>query len=420
MSSILSTLRNRLFNFFARDNGQVAVIFAVGLVPVIGAVGAAVDFSSGSRVRTNLQSALDSAVLAGAVDASSNWQAVAARTFKANLDVKAPNTPTDSVTFTLTDNVYYGSISTTTPTTFASILGLNSMPVQAKSAATPGKYPLCVLGLNAFDTGAFDMNGNSTFNAPDCAVQSNTSASKGMTQEGNPSAKAAKFAVSGGYTGSGYSTTPQSGATAVADPYASIPFPDHDTCDKNAKGMVINGGSASLWPGTYCGGLTIKGQATVTLNPGIYVMVNGSLLLDGGSSLTGREVMIAFTGADTTLRVWGNSTLDLTSPTTGTYAGFQFFQDGQDQNGKGAWVSIGGNGNSGDTSKATWDGIAYFPTQNFWVYGNSVVNANSPSMAIVAGQIWDQGNATINVTHNNTRGLNVAQTTVDGGARLLQ
>jgi hypothetical protein len=44
-------------------------------------------------------------------------------------------------------------------------------------------------------------------------------------------------------------------------------------------------------------------------------------------------------------------------------------------------VSIGGNGNNDtDTSKATWDGIAYFPTQNFWVYGNAVVNASSPGV----------------------------------------
>ena len=84
-------------------------------------------------------------------------------------------------------------------------------------------------------------------------------------------------------------------------------------------------------------------------------------------------------------------------------------------------MSIGGNGsNSTDTSKATWDGIAYFPAQNFWVYGNAVVNANSPGVAIVAGQIWDQGNAAINITDNNSRNLNVIRPQVAGGARLVQ
>ena len=83
-------------------------------------------------------------------------------------------------------------------------------------------------------------------------------------------------------------------------------------------------------------------------------------------------------------------------------------------------MSLGGNGNTGDKSKATWDGIAYFPTQNFWVYGNTVVNLNSPSMALVAGQIWVQGNATMNVTNDNPRNLAVSQVTTAGGARLIQ
>jgi len=49
------------------------------------------------------------------------------------------------------------------------------------------------------------------------------------------------------------------------------------------------------------------------------------------------------------------------------------------------------------------------------------VNLNSPSMALVAGQIWVQGNATMNVTNNNPRNLSgLTQATVPGGARLIQ
>lgn len=401
------------------EGGQVAVIFALASLPVVIGVGAAIDYSRANNGRSALQTALDSAVLAAAIDASPNWNQVAVNTYNGNVNAKG-GTP-GGPSFTYANGVYSGVAASTTPTAFMGVVGFKSMAIQVKAAAVTTKVPLCILGLNAFDNGAFDMNGNSKLNAPTCAVHANTSSGKGMTQEGKPSATAQYFGVAGGHTGDSYSTPPKDGAGTIADPYQNVPFPAYDTCDNNPKGMTINGGTTTLNPGTYCGGIRIKGQASVTLNAGIYVMVDGSFYVDGGSSVTGSEVMIAFTGTDATLRLWGDSTLTLTSPTSGTYTNFQFFQNPNDAKGRGAWVSLGGNGNNTvDMSKATWDGVAYFPSQNFWVFGNPVVNVNSPSLAIVAGEIWNQGNATINVTNLNTRNLKVTQTTTSGGARLLQ
>ena len=423
------SLSQSLLAKFRRDQeGQVSLIFGLAAIPIVAAVGAAVDYSHGNQVRTSLQKAVDSAVLSAAIDGSSNWQTAALNAFTGNRDDKGSSlgTPLFSMqsagtpTFSAQGDVYSGTITAVVPTSFMKIVGIDSFPVTASSSATTAKIPLCVLGLNAFDKGAFDMNGNSKFSGPNCAVQVNSKDSKGMTQEGQPTAVARKFGVSGAHTGNGFTPAPKDGSAPINDPYASIPFPDHDTCGSGGKGLTINGGSTTLSPGTFCGGIRIKGGASVTLSAGIYVMVDGSFWLDGGSSATGKEVVIAFTGDDATLRVWGNSTIDLTSPTSGTYKNFQFFQDPNDQKGRGAWVSIGGNGNSADTSKATWDGIAYFPTQNFWVYGNTVVNINSPSMALVAGQIWVQGNAGLNVTNDNPRKVAVNPVTTAGGARLTR
>ena len=151
-------------------------------------------------------------------------------------------------------------------------------------------------------------------------------------------------------------------------------------------------------------------------------MVDGSFWLKGGAIVTGDQVMIGFTGKDSTLRVWGDSTLNVTSPKSGPYMNMQFMQDFKNPDTKGGWVSIGGNdpGKGDGTPKVSYDGVAYFPTQNFWVFGNAGLNANSPSMAIVADKIWTQGNATVNVTHNNSRNLAVsAGPTTSFGARLL-
>ncbi|HZP77431.1 MAG TPA: TadE/TadG family type IV pilus assembly protein [Pseudolabrys sp.] len=419
-----AAIHRQVGRFFSRENGNAAITFAIAALPIVVGVGSAVDYTRGSKMKAKLQTAMDNAVLAAVLDGSPNWQAAASNAFNTYLS-NSGGLPPDAPTFTVNNGIYSGTIATTLPTTVMGVMGIKTLNVNVVSAATNTTVPLCILGLNAFDNGAFDMNGNATFSAKNCAVQANTVNNRGMTQEGNPSASASKFGVTGGHTGTNYSTMPKDGSQAVSDPYANIPFPQYDSCDSTKSGLTIHGGTVTLSPGTYCGGIKIDAQASVTLNPGVYVMVGGPLWLDGGSNLNGQNVMVAFTGSGSnnasTLYVWGNSTLTLTSPSSGPYTNMQFFGDPTDANGRGAWVSLGGNGNNqADGSKATWDGVAYFPNFNFWVYGNPVVNANSPSMVLVAGQIWIQGSAIFNVTHNNPRNLTVSEITTTGGARLVQ
>jgi Flp pilus assembly protein TadG len=64
--NMMSRLRSALaqFGLFRRnDRGNVAIIFGLAIIPVIGAVGAAVDYSRGNSARTSLQSAIDAAAL---------------------------------------------------------------------------------------------------------------------------------------------------------------------------------------------------------------------------------------------------------------------------------------------------------------------------------------------------------------------
>jgi Flp pilus assembly protein TadG len=57
-------------DFMRADKGNVAVIFGIMLLPIVGAVGAAVDYSRASIARTALQAALDSTALAVSKDAA--------------------------------------------------------------------------------------------------------------------------------------------------------------------------------------------------------------------------------------------------------------------------------------------------------------------------------------------------------------
>jgi Flp pilus assembly protein TadG len=51
-------------NFWSDRKGNIAVLFALAIVPVIGGVGAAVDYSMASAYRTDMQKALDATALA--------------------------------------------------------------------------------------------------------------------------------------------------------------------------------------------------------------------------------------------------------------------------------------------------------------------------------------------------------------------
>lgn len=111
--------------------------------------------------------------------------------------------------------------------------------------------------------------GNTSFDAENCAIYSNSSAGAGLIVQGSASVVAAGFCSAGGVsTPAGLTPTPQTGCPRVDDPFASVPGlvpaltckPDPDVKPKE---------KVTLSEGTYCG-LTIKG--TVTLNPGKYII----------------------------------------------------------------------------------------------------------------------------------------------------
>lgn len=406
--------------------GNMTVMGALILPAALAAGGATVDYMRASNVRSNLQTALDAAVLAGvsASDTASQQISTANDVFKANIAKFSTTSATDvNATFSVSGVILSGEASASMENSFGSLLGMSTVAPKASAAAKKSEIAICVLGLNGLDNGAFDVNGGPLFNAPDCAVQANSNSRSGMSQEGkSATVKAKKFGVKGGHKTDSYEPAPTDGSPAVPDPYASMPFPAYATCDKNAKMLDIKDDTV-LSPGTYCGGLHINGNnPRVTMQPGIYVMVDGPFWVNGGGIVSGDKVMVAFTGKGSTLQIWGDATVNLTSPTSGTYANMQFMQDNSDVNTHELWVSIGGNAGGPDgAAKLSYDGVAYFPTQNFWTFGNATLNANSPGLVIIADKIWTQGNATVNITHNNTRNLPAtAAPTMTFGAVLIK
>jgi len=414
----LATAAGRVLRRFETDEGgNIAITSAIVLPLLIGAVGAGVTYSMGNSTRSDMQNALDSSVLAGVIASNSGGDpmATANTVFQSNLSAWAKSNASGiNASFDWSNGILTGNASGSATNLFGGILSTRTYTISVNSGATAATTPVCVLGLNGSDKGSFDINGTkASFNAS-CAVQANTTDNSGMTEEGSPTATAKKFGVSGGHKGDTFQPPATDGAAAVADPYASVPFPSYTSCTGKEKMMEISS-DQPLSYGTFCGGVHIYGDNThVKLGPGTYVMVDGPFWTDGNAVVTGDGVTIAFTGKGAGLQVWGGSSVTLTSPTSGTYMNMQFMQDRNSTDLHGTWVSIGG------TSNLKYDGVAYFPNENWWVFGNATVNANSPSMAIVADKIWTQGSAAVTVTNNNPRNLAVAAPSTPYGAKLIR
>ncbi len=96
-------------------------------------------------------------------------------------------------------------------------------------------------------------------------------------------------------------------------------------CDE--QDFVVDKGpgkSATLEPGTYCGGLQIKSARLVTFKPGIYNFLDGPLEIKTPIDIYGNEVLFHFDGPGAAFDVDG-ATLRLTGLTTGPYKGFLVF-----------------------------------------------------------------------------------------------
>src|SRR3954467_12888929 len=62
-ASVGNQVRGGLTRFAASEDGNIAVIFAIALVPILGFVGAAIDYTRANAARSSMQAALDSTAL---------------------------------------------------------------------------------------------------------------------------------------------------------------------------------------------------------------------------------------------------------------------------------------------------------------------------------------------------------------------
>jgi Flp pilus assembly protein TadG len=372
--------------FAGDERGSTAIVFALALLPVMAAAGAALDYSRASQMRTKLQAVIDAAVLTG-LKASSTQRAATAESYVRS--ALAPrNVAIDQLAFTPTASQgLRGRVKVRMTSLFGNILGTNGIAVAAGSegfvraaAAAGGNVCLMLMDPSAAET--LRVNGGATVKAPNCEVHVHTSANVGAVFNGNATFDVKRICLKGsGYIANG---SPKLGpieknCAVAADPYAGAFAPPSLACTRtDAIFNAPKGKTATeLEPGVYCGNTVFNGNHDIKLKPGLYVIKDGAMTVNGGSSISGADVTFYLANAQSSLQLNGNATTQLSAPTAASapYPGVLMLEpSGLPRS------SIAINGGSGHQLK----GLLYLPSRNVTFNGASTVDGDNVTMVFNA------------------------------------
>ncbi len=323
----------------ADRRGNFAVMVGILSIPILGGCGIAVDFALMSQQRSMLQSAADLAALAsarelGLINAKSETIANIAKTYvRSNFD-PGDEISGDATELTVETKVDKDKrqVEVTISYHWAPILlkYLDSRVTPMNVSATArlvGETNVCVIGLDKVAGQTVSLDSNSSLNASNCAVFSNSKAKQGLSSLSNAYLKAEYICSSGGKAGSqsNYSKAPITDCPQILDPLAGRSPPMVGTCDSTNLEVIDK--TVTLYPGVYCGGLRIDGNAVVHFAPGVYVIKDGIFNVDSNSQIEGTNVGFYLTGNQSTFRFASNATVNLTAPKDGEMAGLLFYEE---------------------------------------------------------------------------------------------
>jgi len=327
-----------------RAGGQVMVLICVSVIAIIGMIAVVTDFSFMQHQKNMMQTAADSAAMAGSEELRYGDQVAAGKADAASngytdgansVTVTINNPPTSGPNASNTAYVE-AIVSKPQPTYFLRVLGVSTMTVSTRAVAYAGNGPNCIYVMNPSASGAMSANGNVTVSSG-CGLLVDSSSSSGMSLVGNVTITAPSIGVVGGYSAGGNShltPTPKTGVIAASDPLAYVPAPTVGSCAHTNFSLNGNNGSSGssyqLYSGTYCGGITVHGNAWLHFNAGTYVLAGGGLSVDANTTMTGTGVTFyntTGTGGYGAISLSGNSQSNLSAPTSGPLVGILFFQD---------------------------------------------------------------------------------------------
>jgi hypothetical protein len=410
-----------------REDGQAVILVVVAMgIFLIGALGLAIDGGQMYAQRQMAQAAADSAAQAGIMSILDGTNATSANPFGTGTapiassicttaDLRTPcvyardngfgGTAADTVTLSFPTTVSGVTLSSAAVPAFAVTVqrtlrtGLIRLIGAAAASSITAKATAglvgtvssdCIYVLDPSAQNALQANNGATVATSGCAVVVNSTNSDAATISGGASLTASAIDVVGGVAiNNGGTTTPApvTGATAITDPFASLPALTPASCATHPT-MYSPGSNTTLTPGTYCGGITVSnGASNVVFAAGNYIIDGGGMTFGGGATASGSGVMFYLTGTNATyasLTIANGVNVTFSAPTSGPYLGVLFFQD----------RSVTSSSNATFAGGATMQltGSLYFPT-TYVSFSNG--SSSAGSTAIVAKQVSFTGGTDI-------------------------
>jgi Flp pilus assembly protein TadG len=351
------------------ESGQAIVAVALGLVVLLGVLGLGIDFGYLRYMKRQMQTAADAAAIAGSgmLDFGNSSaittaaQAVAAKNGFTNgsngVTIAVNNPPSFLATDPHKGDSKYVEvvISQNQPTFFAKALGVRAVPLTTRAEGAEGGGNNCIFALDPGGNPALAVDFLAAITSQCGVVDESSNSFDALQCIFLASLNASSIGVVGGVEQflCGITPTPVKIKTPnPADPLAGTPKPAVGACPGATGGTVTSGtftgaktglninggGTVTLNPGTYCGGIQANFGAKVNLNAGTYILTNASsgptygLSVDIGSAVTGNGVTFYNFGPSgginfTSTLVFPLGGVTLTAPTSGTYEGILFFQD---------------------------------------------------------------------------------------------
>jgi Flp pilus assembly protein TadG len=387
--------------------GNALALAAAAFPMLVGAAGLATDTIQWTLWKRQLQRAADSAAIAGVYNreaaSGSTSSTSAAVTHDLTLNQHTPmalrsgypqvNYPANTSTM---KNQVRVVLSVQQPLPFSSMFMSAAPTITATSTAAsiPSGGSACVQALesSANQTGITN-NGNTTINAPDCIMYSNSPSANSASAGGSSSVTAKAIAAVGGIQQSNNWNVQQymPYSPALADPLENV-TPDPSAMNCVASDLNHNTNFNSLPAGTNCfSSLAVGSNKTLNVpaNFGPIYINGGSVDLKGTFNCSGCTIVLTnkSTSATATIGSFSSNAQasnNITAPTSGTFKGVAVYQD---RRATGATNKI----NGGSSSLIT--GALYFPKDVLWINGGGGVT--SLCAMFIARRIVFTGNSGI-------------------------
>ena len=359
--------------FVSDRDGNISMVFAIAIIPVMIAVGAAVDFGKSNDVRSQLQKSVDAAVLAGVTQPSANQISTANSTFTADYSSRYGTTATASFAQN-NDGSLTGTATTSVKTSFLNVMGASSLGVSASGTAKPGaqaRTPVCILLVSTLKSQSLLVNSGAQLNAPTCEIHVLSTQSPAAMFNATLNAKRICIKGSTIIKNGGANPPAVTDCATISDPFAgTLPAVSVGSCTYTNK--VYDPGTVVLDPGVYCGSTNFNGSGTLKLNPGLYIIKSGAMIFNSSWTVTGTGVTFYLVDQNATLTFNGNVNATLSAPTSGTYANILMFEPVGLSTSQ---LPING------TSSSSFTGLMYLPSRDVTI--NSVSNMTSNSVTMV-------------------------------------